>query len=240
MSSGTPVTAKKRKEPSSWSRLPEEAPDASAREPEEHDRSSTTELLDHTREQVGRAASRIGESLRHASDVLAAPAAGDVEGLLSSADLPELESPDPLSSLSRRLDREADLWRALALRALARAGWADRFTQAVAVLSAIGCVALAAVAAVSALFAAGSPGTRSLLLLTGGAVLCAGSAAVAWTAAGVRRAQHTIARDASRRGDLAELRLHRIGAILAIRQLAPEKLPQALERLEQDVSAPSC
>jgi len=238
MSSGTTGTVHKRKEPSSWSRLPDD-PDLPEPKAEDHDGHSASELLEHTREQVSRAASRIGEGLRRASDVLVAPAEGDVEGLLSSADLPDLDSPDPLSSLSRRLDREADLWRALALRALARAGWADRFTQAIAVLAALGCVALAVVAAVSGLFAPGNPGARSLLLLTGGAVLVAGSTVVAWTAAGVRRAQHTIARDANRRADLAELRLHRIGAILATRQLAPGQLPDALARLERDISAPA-
>jgi hypothetical protein len=237
MSSGTTGTVTKRREPSSWSRLPDDRDEA---EPKGDDRDgrSASELLEHTREHVSRAASRIGEGLRRASDALVAPAAGDVEGLLSSADLPELDSPDPLNALSRRLDREADLWRALALRALARAGWADRFTQATAVLAALGCVALAVVAAVSGLFAPGNPGARSLLLLTGGAVLVAGSTVVAWSAAGVRRAQHSIARDANRRADLAELRLHRIGAILATRQLVPEQLPEALARLEHDVSAP--
>jgi hypothetical protein len=217
MSSGTNSTVRTPGEPSSWSRLPNDPGDPATEASEEgNGKHSSSELLEHTREHVGRAASRVGASLRRASEVLVAPGAGDVEGLLSSADLPELDSPDPLSSLSRRLDREADLWRSLTLRALARAGWADRFTQAIAVLAALGCVALAVVAAVSALFAPGSPGARSLLLLTGGLVLVAGSAVVVWAAAGVRRAQQ----------------------VIAVRQLAPDRLPDALSRLEQDVSAP--
>ena len=231
---------KKAKRPSSWSQLPADEDDPSLEvspAPSSVDRAAS--LLGASAKQAGRLSDRVNQGLRRASAAFMAPPTGELESLFSGTDLPAIDPADPLGSLGRRLDTEADLWRALALRALARAGWADRFTQAMAVISAVGCVALATVAALGALFSSGSAGPRSLLVLTGCGVLVAGGVLVAAAASSVRKAQHLVARDATRRADLIELRLHRLSAVLATRELGPEPFARALERLEQDTAAPT-
>jgi hypothetical protein len=241
LGSMTQPIVKKRRSTSSWSRAPlaDELPDD--HEVSEPEAPSSSEARPAGAIAGGRAAARrvsaqVGRKLRDASSTLMEPAAGDLEGLFSGANLPELDRADPLLALARRLDREGDLWRALALRALARAGWADRFTQATAVVGAVGCVALAAVAALGGLLAASTAGERSLLVLTGCASLVAAGALVAATAAGIRRAQHAIAREALRRADLSELRLHRLALVLAAAEAGPDALTRALARLEHDVA----
>jgi hypothetical protein len=237
----TQSTVKKRRTTSGWSQAPLDtgeldelglgAPElARVREPD------ASSPLSTGRATARRVSAEMGRKLRDASSTLMEPAAGGLEGLFSGANLPEIDRADALQSLARRLDREGDLWRAVALRALARAGWADRFTQATAVVAAVGCVALAAVAALGGLFATASAADKSLLVLTGCVSLVAAGALVAATAAGIRRAQHVIAREALRRADLSELRLHRLAIALAAATAGPEALASALARLEQDVA----
>lgn len=189
------------------------------------------ELWGVSRKRAGRAAERVGQSLRRGAADIVPPAIGNVDALLPQVDLPELSASEPLPTLARRLDREGDLWRGLALRALSRAGWADRFTQAVALLSAIACMALAAVAALAALLGGEDSTGRSLLLATGATVVVAGAAVVAWSAAGVRRAQHQLAHEASERACRTEGALRLVAAALASQPLGPEPLRAALERL---------
>jgi len=210
-------------EPGSWTDLPD-------------DRDSEDGESVAPDDKVGEIADQVRRRLRRASRALAPPGANDLSTLLSGVNLPAIESEQTLENLAARLDAESDLWRGLALRALARATWADRFTQGIAVLAAIGCVALASVAAFVVLFGAEGLLGRTLLLVAAAAVLVAGAAAVAMSSAGVRRAQRSIATRALSRADLAELRLHRVGVVMAQRAAGDEALyREALARLETEV-----
>ncbi|MBI4706045.1 MAG: hypothetical protein HY744_33545 [Deltaproteobacteria bacterium] len=228
-------------EPSSWSRRPEDAregPDEESK-PARSGAAKAAHALRAARQEVGEIGAKLGRGVGRASDALTPPAMTDLRGLLGETNLPGVAAGDPLRALADRLDAEGDLWRGLALRALARAAWADRFTQAVSVVAAAGCVALGVVAALGAMFGSAGAGGRALLLLAGAAVLVCAALVVAWTSASVRGAQRAIAREALGRADLTELRLHRVAVVLAARAEAGEHYREALVRLERDVSAPS-
>src|SRR5262249_11446931 len=132
--------------PSSWSRLPASEPDTSPAAPGDRDavRVIAARAGAAVRDQASQAAKRVGESIRRASSAFASQTGAELEGLLAGVDLPEIGGEgDAVAALALRLDREADFWRGLALRSLARAAWADRVAQIVAVLSGIGGVARA-------------------------------------------------------------------------------------------------
>jgi hypothetical protein len=251
-------------EPSSWSRLPalDGEGGASAREKErarerEKDRAGSASVAAPSRAagfmsgaaSVGAAirggaetvSLHFGEGLGRAKAALdgaSGPGAPELEALYTSADLPQLSASDPLGSLAVRLDREADLWRSLAMRALTRAAWADRITQGAGVLVGIGALGLAVIAGLGVLFGA-SAGLDRLLLL-GGALtsLAVGAALVTWISGNMRRGQRDLAREVMLRADMAELRLHRVGVVTALLQMDPEAGRQSVARLERDVSAP--
>jgi hypothetical protein len=185
-----------------------------------------------------RVSSEVGDRLQRASVALDEPEGAEIDNLYSSADLPELEREDPIASLAQRLDGESDLFRNLALRALTRAGWADRIAQGAAVLTGLGAAALAVIAGIGALFGADGSLARVILIATSVGVLSVGAAVVSWISGSIRRAQRELARDAFARADLAELRLHRIGVVTALLQMDEPAGRQALARLERDVSAP--
>lgn len=175
---------------------------------------------------VSRGAGRVGAAFE-------APGDSEVGALLGETDLPELVG-DPLEAMARRLDREADLWRELSLRALARAAWADRVAQS----AAVGAWLVTVGTAVFALFAALVGGGRSIhsVLVVVSAItgVLAGTALVAWVSAGVRRTQGALAGAASERAELAELRLQRLGVVLALRNEDIGLFHRALARLESD------
>jgi hypothetical protein len=214
-------------QPSDWTRLPETVPDKG------NGAARVREAIEHGADHV---ASAIGQGMRKASDVLGAPASTEVEELMKGTDLPELDGDDAIVELARRLDREADFWRALALKALGRAAWADRSAHLTAVVAALGCTALAAVAGLEAVF--GGAAIKGLLVLAGAAALLAGALMVAWVSSTIRKGQREIARESLTRADLSELRLHRVAVVMAIRKQDPTALPEALKRLERETSAP--
>lgn len=181
----------------------------------------------------------LGEGFDRAKAALDSPAAPELEALYENTNLPPLVATDPIGSLAVRLDGEADLWRSLALRFFARAAWADRITQAAGVLAGLGAVALAVIAGVGALFGAGDVESRLGLMAGSLGALGAGAVLVTWISGTIRRAQRELAREAMLRADLAELRLHRVGALVALLQADPDAGKQALMRFERDVSAPS-
>ncbi len=166
---------------------------------------------------------------------LGAPAGADVAALIAEANLPEVAPEDALSSLARRLDREADLWRNLALRELAHVAWANRIAHLASVATMIGVLALATVAALLAFFGAAAP-ERSLLLAVGALVLVMGAGAALWLSSSVRKSQREVVRDALVRADLAELRLHRIAVAMAAMAATTDGARTALARLERDVT----
>jgi hypothetical protein len=242
-------------EPSSWSRLPDnDADDSGERERiRVAPRPKRISVTEAARADFMRGASVVGSVIRGGAEkmsthlgegfdraraALDAPAAPELEALYKETNLPQIVASDPIGSLALRLDGESDLWRGLALRFLARAAWADRITQAAGVLAGLGAVALAVIAGVGALFGAGDVQSRLWLMAGSLGALVVGSALVTWISGTIRRAQRDLAREAMRRADLAELRLHRVGALTALLQADPEAGKQALMRLERDVSAP--
>lgn len=231
----TTETQDKDDKPSEWTRLP------ASKEDKGNGGKRVREAIEQGAEVIGHGAdhvaSALGRGMRKAGDVLGAPASTEVEALMSGSDLPELESDDAIATLGVRLDRESDFWRALALKALGRAAWADRTAHFTSVLAAIGCAALAGVAGLETVFG-GAP-IKSLLVLAGAGALIAGAGTVAWISSGIRRSQREIARESLTRADLSELRLHRVAVVMAIRSEDRAGLPEALKRLERDTSAPA-
>jgi hypothetical protein len=177
-------------------------------------------------------ASRIG---KRAQQALAGTAA-ELEALVKQSDLPSIDGADAVTELASRLDREADLWRSLAVRELARATWAGRVALGGAAGAVVGDLALATVGGFAALFGAEQWGPRAALLLVAGVILTLGAGIVALVCASIRRAQREIVRDALVRADLAELRLHRVAIVMAWRTGDPALFHEALARLERDAA----
>jgi hypothetical protein len=226
----TSETQEDRNKPSSWTRLPD---GDKAQRPGGPD----TKLRAAIDEGAHEISGLLGRGLQRASDVLGSGAASELESLMGSTDLPELRGEDALGALALRLDRESDYWRALGLKGLARCAWADRAAYAASLLAALGCTCMAAVAAFDALFN-GSGASRVLMVLAGCLALVAGAGTVGAMSSSVRRSQQQIARDAMARADLAELRLHRVGVVLALRGQEPSCAIEAIQRLEREIGAP--
>ncbi|MDI1430885.1 hypothetical protein [Polyangium sorediatum] len=174
-----------------------------------------------------------GTALRALED----PTAAQASEILAQADLPEVVGEDPLAELAVRLDREADLHRGIAMRQHARAAWMDRLGAIGAVVALVGIVVLASIAGFRALFAPEGALLASLLLGVGALLLLLGVFALARATARIRAGQAQSAREALVRSDLAEARLHRVAALLALRQLDPEAFGRAVQDLERDTRA---
>lgn len=195
-------------------------------------RDSKKEALERASALAGSLGDGIGGGLREASKALAGPEGTDVQGLLASTNLPEIEGEDALRDLAARLDREGDLWRNLAFRELANARWTQKMLQVVAGLVLASAIGLAVLAGVAALFGAG--GATALLVGAGAAVLATGTGLFVLVVAFVRRGQRETLREALARADLAELRLHRVAIALAARAATPDAISDVLARLERD------
>jgi hypothetical protein len=171
---------------------------------------------------------RVGRALDDPAGALGAE-------LLERADLPELAGEAPLVSLAVRLDREADLWRGVAFRHLERAAWAGRLVVVGGVVTLIAELSLGAIGGFRALFggelAAGPP----VLLAVSAGIVALGALGAAWALSQGRRAQLELARAALVRADLAEVRLHRVAALLELRAAGPERYVEALGGLEREL-----
>ena len=173
-------------------------------------------------------AGAVGHALEDPTNSLAAE-------LVGQANLPELDAAHPMVSLAVRLDREADMWRGLALRELARAAWMDRFAVVCTTVPLVGTALLAGIAGFRALFAPEKAGLSVMLLGAATLVLTAGALGVVRAATRVRTNQAATAREALARADLAEMRLHRVAALMALEATDPEGHRAALRGLEADV-----
>jgi hypothetical protein len=182
---------------------------------------------------------RVGSAMRSGlgsvEHALEDPTGAMHEELREQADLPEIEGEDPLASTGLRLDREADLWRGVAMRQLARAAWMDRLAITSAVVVLIGEIVLASVAGFRALFASEAVSAVSVLLGVGALLLIAGTTVISRAAGRVRESQLEVARGALARADLAELRLHRLAALMELRKTDRDAYLAALRGLEADV-----
>jgi len=172
---------------------------------------------------------KVGDALRE-GEQSAMPAE-----LLSQADLPELAHDDALASLARRLDREADFWRSVAMRQLGRAAWTERLGVSGSLLLLIGAVVLAAIAAFRALVATQGGGATAMLLGVGLGVLLLAALAIGRLSSRLRQGQLEAAREGLLRADLAEMRLHRIALLLELRTTGRDGYLAALSELEADV-----
>jgi hypothetical protein len=168
------------------------------------------------------------ETAEHAWTGLERSLAGaDLAPLLPAADLPALPATGALGALAERLDREADLFRNVALRELARVAWVERVTHGVVVALA-GCeVGVAAIAVVCALL--GAVEGRAPLLFLAAFVIAAGAAGVAFAHAAAATAALGRARD-------VEDRIFRLGIALEWRAGDAALYQDALARLERDLS----
>lgn len=176
----------------------------------------------------------VKKGLAGAKKALETPAAAELEGLIEGTDLPELSDGDALSGLARRLDRDADLMRNLALRETTRAGWSDRIAQTVAILAAALDVGLGVVAVLGAMVGGEHAAGRAMLIGTASGALLAGALLV-WivSRSGARRATES-AHDALERANQTELRLERVALLLALREANPKAYAQALAPLTSD------
>jgi hypothetical protein len=206
---------------SSYAKLPEDSPREKDREIERGD--SDAEVID-----------RIGRGVRTAARTLGPPTGTEVEGLISGTDLPSLDGDEPLRELAMRLDREADLWRNLAFRELARSVWMHKFMVAVSLFVLLGEGALVALASIGVIF--GDDGTRAPLLVASALVLLTALGAFFAIVSVQRRTQNRVVENALRRADLAELRLHRVAFALAWEKVDRSRMGDALVRLERDAA----
>jgi preprotein translocase subunit SecE len=192
-------------------------------------------LVELVQETTGDVIHGLGQGLERAGAALATPENADVTALLASVDLPELSSEGPLGAIATRLDREADLFRGVALRELARVGWVSRITQTMVVVMATCAVAVAACAVVVAVFGGMVDGRLGLLVLAA-AVVGAAGVGVAASASRMRTAHTQLAHDALARARVIEDRLFRVGLAMEWRSAGPTLYQDALARLERDVS----
>lgn len=183
---------------------------------------------------ASRVAQSVGRGLRRAGTELEGPTNVDLAALLNDTNLPELSLDDALGTLARRVDREADLWRNLAIRELAHIAWANRIAHLASTITMVGVLILAGIGAFESLFSA-TP-ARALFLVTAAGVLALGAIVANVASASVRRNQREVVRDALVRADLAELRLHRIAVAVASAQADGTKMRDALGKLERDVT----
>lgn len=175
--------------------------------------------------------------IERANAALETPANADVAALLPATNLPELATEGPLGLLATRLDREADLFRGVALRELARIGWVERIAQTLVVI-AVACEIAVAICAVFLAVFGGGDG-RLGLLLGAASIVGAGGIGASLSAARMRAAHTKLADGALERARAVEDRLFRVGIAMEWRAAGATLYQDALARLERDVSAPA-
>lgn len=177
-----------------------------------------------------RAMTTLERSVVTANQALSGPEGADLAALLPATDLPELPQNGALGSLGVRLDREADLYRNVALRELGRVAWIDRVTMTVVVLAFVGEAALAGAAGFSAIVGA-TEGRGGLFALA--AVILGGSAAgVAALVASSRRMHRDLASHALERSRSIEDRIAELAITMAWREAEGPLVQEGLARLE--------
>jgi hypothetical protein len=231
--------------PRGWGKAPRPRDDGKDEDPSPTAASSARALASEVgaavRGRLAPVAGRVGAAMESGVSsverALADPTGALTGELLAQADLPELGGDDPLASLALRLDREADLWRGVAMRQFARAAWMERLSMIGALISVVGVLLLAAIAGFRALFSADHAGQAAVLVAVGALLSLSGMLALGRVSARVRAGQVEAAREALERADLAEARLHRLAALLSMRNADAEAYKAALRELESDMRA---
>jgi len=177
---------------------------------------------------AGVALESVRGSLAEASRRIEAERA-DWDRVAERAALPDVRAEDPIGDLAARLDREADFWRALAIRA-SRPGAPRAITLVAAALSLVGGAGLVGLGALGSLVGATATAPHLWAAAGGLAVGVALSvAACAW----VDQVSRRTAAEALGRATDAERRLARVAAILALRSADATAYKDALARLER-------
>lgn len=169
-------------------------------------------------------------ALATANQALAAPEGADLAPLLGATDLPELPAEGALGSLGVRLDREADLYRNVALRELGRVAWIDRVTLTIVVFAFLGEAALAAAAGFSAIV--GAIEGRGGLFALAATILAVAPAGMAAIVASSRRMHRQLATEALERSRAIEERIFQLGLAMEWRATESSLFQDALARLE--------
>lgn len=188
-------------------------------------------------ESTGRAASHVGRGVTRGLASAQARVQAGIESeqeewraAESGADLPDVRADAPLADLAVRIDREADFWRAFAVRSL-RPGGPRNVAIAAAGIGVSSGVVLGVVGAFGAILGIESAGVD----LVETAVAVAGLLLSAvLMAAFVERTRRDVAARALERAEVAERRLERVAAILALEKADPTRFREALGRLERD------
>ncbi|MBS2015637.1 MAG: hypothetical protein JST00_22305 [Deltaproteobacteria bacterium] len=197
-------------------------------------------LVDLLQEGAGTVMGGLGDGLEKAGAALATPENAEIAALLPATNLPELSADGAhgaLGLLATRLDREADLFRAVALRELARSGWVERIAQTVVVIAAACMAAVAAIAVTLAFFGSAVEGRGSLLVLAAAIVGAAGIGAAA-SASRMRATHAKLAEEALDRARAVEDRLFRVAIAMEWKTAGATLYQDALARLERDVATP--
>ncbi len=188
---------------------------------------------------LGPVAGRVGDAVRSGvgsvERALDDPAKSLAAEMLEKSDLPQIAGDNPLGSLTNRLDHEADFWRGVAIRQMARAAWMDRVSISSTVVLLVGVGILAAISAFRALFASEAAIAVTILLGASALLLLIGAAMIQRATMKVRQGQFEVVRDALARSDLAEARLHRLAALVEMRSSDPEGYRTALRELETEM-----
>lgn len=169
-------------------------------------------------------------ALATANKALSAPEGADLAPLLSATDLPELPTDGALGSLGVRLDREADLYRNVALRELGRVAWIDRVTLTVVVFAFIGEAGIAAAAAFSAII--GAIEGRGGLFALAATILAVAPAGLAAIVASSRKMHRELATEALARSRGIEEQIFQLAVAMEWRGTDAPLFQDALARLE--------
>ncbi len=186
-------------------------------------------------EVVDELSERVERGLHMAKVALGPPAGALLDELIEKTDLPELRDGDALIEVAARLDREADLWRNLAMRSLAQITWVGKVTRVIGFCIVGVDLSLGVFGAFLAMFGGSGAFGRALLLALAAGIATVGAGAVAALIHGTTRTQRDVARSALARADVAEARLQRVGIALAWRGGDARLYQDALVRLERDI-----
>jgi hypothetical protein len=190
-------------------------------------------IAEVARKEAEELADVIGAKMTQAAGALVGPSEARVEDMLPATDLPEVPGEDSLARLSTRLDREADFFRALAVRELAAAAWVERLTFVGAIVLAMAAVGVAAALVFAVVIGGENAGGRALLGVVALAALAFGAASVALLGRGPRAARLGVARDALDRARDVESKIEGLTILFEWRRQSPTLYQDALARAER-------
>lgn len=191
-------------------------------------------IAEVARKEAEELADALAGKMTEAAGALVGPKEAHVEAMLDATDLPEVPGAGSLERLSVRLDREADFFRALAVRELAGAQWIERLTFASAIVLAVGALAVAGALVFALVLGGDSALPRAALGATALGALVAASAAITLVGRGPRAARLAVAKDALDRARGVEEKIADVTLLLEWRAQGTALYQDALARAERD------